>query len=62
MFRKKHGWIKTVQLFARERITTLVVAASLIVPVICYTYIALFGAAAIRRRVLIQVPPEIPPA
>jgi MFS transporter, FHS family, L-fucose permease len=35
---------------------------SLIVPVICYLYIALLGAAAIRRRVLVQVPPEIPPA
>lgn len=35
---------------------------SLIVPVICYIYIALLGAAAIRRRVLVQVPPEIPPA
>jgi FHS family L-fucose permease-like MFS transporter len=35
---------------------------SLIVPVVCYTYIALLGAAAIRRRVLVQVPPEIPPA
>ena len=35
---------------------------SLIVPVICYVYIALLGAAAIRRRVLVQVPPEIPPA
>jgi FHS family L-fucose permease-like MFS transporter len=35
---------------------------SLIVTVICYAYIALFAAAAIRRRVLTQVPPEIPPA
>jgi FHS family L-fucose permease-like MFS transporter len=35
---------------------------SFIVTVICYAYIALFAAAAIRRRVLIQVPPEIPPA
>jgi FHS family L-fucose permease-like MFS transporter len=35
---------------------------SFIVTVICYVYIALFAAAAIRRRVLIQVPPEIPPA
>jgi FHS family L-fucose permease-like MFS transporter len=35
---------------------------SFIVTVICYSYIALFGAAAIRRRVLTQVPPEIPPA
>jgi FHS family L-fucose permease-like MFS transporter len=35
---------------------------SFIVTVVCYIYIALFGAAAIRRRVLIQVPPEVPPA
>jgi FHS family L-fucose permease-like MFS transporter len=35
---------------------------SLVVTVICYAYIALFAAAAIRRRVLTQVPPEIPPA
>ena len=35
---------------------------SLMVPVICYIYIALLGAATIRRRVLVQVPPEIPPA
>jgi FHS family L-fucose permease-like MFS transporter len=35
---------------------------SLIVPVACYIYIAVLGAAAIRRRVLVQVPPEIPPA
>jgi FHS family L-fucose permease-like MFS transporter len=35
---------------------------SFIVTVICYSYIALFGATAIRRPVLIQVPPEIPPA
>jgi hypothetical protein len=35
---------------------------SFIVTVICYAYIAGFGAAAIRRRVLVQVPAEIPPA
>lgn len=35
---------------------------SFILAVICYAYIAVFGAAAMRRRVLPLVPPEIPPA